>query len=136
VSLLVNRRLHTQVLCHAGCDYSYGIYITTPTPILFEDLLIGAYDIFNILDHFIAKLVSLSLIVANLVVHLLDYLVHKIEVFSYTTHGEARVLLELFAEIIEVDIHSLVSQTNFVHHNLTDLEDTLRSYHCVRFFIV
>jgi hypothetical protein len=47
---------------------------------------------------------------------LLDHLIDKLKVFPEAAQSHVRIGLELGSQIIEIDVHSLVRQSNFVHH--------------------
>ena len=68
--------------------------------------------------------------------HLLDDLIYQIKIFAETPERKARVFLELFSQLLEIDVHALVRQSNLVHHCLADLEDAFGGNHSVHFVIV
>ena len=68
--------------------------------------------------------------------HLLDDLIDQVKIFAETSKGKASVFLELFSQLLEVDVHALVSQPNLVHHCLADLEDAFGANHSVDLVVV
>ena len=63
----------------------------------------------------------------QLVMDLLDDLIDLTEILSHTFQLSFLTLLKFFTQLVIVDIHTLVCQTNLIHHDLADLKDTLCS---------
>ena len=73
---------------------------------------------------------------AELIMNLLNHFVYMVKVIADTTKRYCRVFFELVTEVIKVDVHALVGQTNLVHHDFANLQNTLSADHGVLFFLI